>query len=77
MTATPRFAVAVFAALSLCLGAAAASALEPQACRALFPTFERTAHARPAPDAARYPGGARLSFPVAAPCPRDRRPAAA
>jgi hypothetical protein len=42
---------------------------EVAACRIVLPTFEPDAGARPHVVPARYPGGARLSRPVAAPCP--------
>ena len=42
-------------------------AVEP--CRILLPTFEPKAPSQEAVTPTRYPGGAKLSLPVAAPCP--------
>jgi hypothetical protein len=38
-------------------------------CRIVLPTFEPKAESRANLTPTRYPGGARLSLPVAAPCP--------
>jgi hypothetical protein len=38
-------------------------------CRIVLPTFEPKAPSHEAVTPTRYPGGARLSLPVAAPCP--------
>lgn len=38
-------------------------------CRIVLPTFELKAPSRDAVMPTRYPGGAKLSLPVAAPCP--------
>ena len=55
----------------------AATAIAPSAvrlgavapCRIVQPTFEPTAPSRAAVTPTRYPGGAKLSLPVAEPCP--------
>ncbi len=69
MTAT-RLGLCALAFLSLSL---AAAAREPQGCRVDFPNYAPQDADPPAAAPVRYPGGAWLSRPVAAPCPRVSR----
>jgi hypothetical protein len=69
--------IAAFAGALLWLGAAPAKAAEPdgsEPCRSLAPNFEPKARSAQ-PEAVRWLGGARLSRPVATPCPPSQRPA--
>ncbi len=55
-------------------GPAKAGAAQSEPCRIIAPRYEpKTAHS-PQSDAVRWLGGAKLSRPLAAPCPPSRRP---
>ena len=62
-----RPALAEEAATAIASPAARWGAMD--ACRIVAPTFEPTRPSRPDVTPTRYPGGAHLSRPVAAPCP--------
>ncbi len=70
-------AISLFGAADPLAAEEAATAIAPPAvrlgavapCRIVLPTFEREVPSHAAVTPTRYPGGARLSQPVAAPCP--------
>jgi hypothetical protein len=67
--------VAACAAVLISLGAAQAAAPSPgEPCRSLSPRYEPKAAHSPQTDIVRWLGGAKLSRPVATPCPPSRRP---
>jgi len=74
----PRLIFAAFVGFVLWTGTALSSASarpaavrlsQRDACRAVSPTFHPQGRHRARFEAARFPGGARVSFPVAEPCP--------
>jgi hypothetical protein len=76
MSNSPSLVVAIaFTGVLIWVAAAPAKAASPigrEDCRILAPRYEPKPPRSPQAQPARWPGGARLSQPIAAPCPPSR-----